>query len=250
MSYQWRTLSRSFETVLYHNHKRIYRGKLLEDSPYLQVHDDLSLVHIFCINLDPVDPQGLHRNTGKHYSCCTTPAHQHNNDTSTPPQTPTRLPQGWPLSWPRMETIYETSVYVSDVHVYVHVLTSCDSAETTHDQTERGSLCLLCRSCWSRRCWGGSWTPSPLARWSHGTVSPQTGRCRATSASLSEGEMGRKRWPLESRRHKLKKKKKNLAFSHHLIEGHVRVCAVRLCTGTSLTLWMMVSFKYSQRCSI
>lgn len=107
MLYQWRTLWRSF------------------DSRYLEVHDDLSLVHIFCVDLDPVDPQGLHRNTKKHYSCCATPVHQHNTDTSAPPQTPTRLPQGWPLSWPHMETIYETSVYVSDVHVYVRVLTSC-----------------------------------------------------------------------------------------------------------------------------
>lgn len=32
-------------------------------SPDLQVHDDLPLVHILRVHLDPVDPEGLHDKT-------------------------------------------------------------------------------------------------------------------------------------------------------------------------------------------
>lgn len=44
------------------------------DSPDLQVHDDLPPIHIFCINLDSIDPERLENNKSNHYGNNNTPA--------------------------------------------------------------------------------------------------------------------------------------------------------------------------------
>lgn len=66
-------------------------------SPDLQVHDDLPLIHILWVNLDPVDPKGLCNNIGNHYGHSNTGGNHHN--TANP--TSTWLKQGRP----RVETI-------------------------------------------------------------------------------------------------------------------------------------------------
>lgn len=54
-------------------------------SPNLQVHDDLPLVHIFSVNFDPVDPQGLDGNRMNSYDQHITAVHQSPTDAYTIP---------------------------------------------------------------------------------------------------------------------------------------------------------------------
>lgn len=171
-----------------------------QSSPDLQVHDDLSLIHIFRVNFDPIDPEGLQK-TDRNIMVTSTP--------QTTPNTPSQPHQGKSLSRPCVETICAARMCVSDLCIlYVFKLRPFPAVPChlllvvcfvppgiTHDHIlaeNPAATCSPCRPCqfwWSKRCWGGRGSLSPPAQWSHGTVFPQTGRCTATFASPSMGKI-------------------------------------------------------------
>lgn len=193
--------------------KQHWTWNILLGSPDLQVHNDLPLIHIFCINLDPVDPQGLQNNTTEtlwplHH--CSPPA-QHTPPTTVPHTVGTR---STPLlaqrgNYLRNQHICQRRARMFSSHTRAHppppavppaasslFFQRCNNTWSLLEasrETARCSLSRLCRSCWSRRCWGGSWSPLSPAQQSPAAFSPQIGRCRATSVSLSEGIRG-ERW--------------------------------------------------------
>lgn len=177
----------------------------LLDSPDLQVHDDLPLVHILRVHLDPVDPEGLrHKHTEMQWAARQRrpdgpPGAEHELD---PPPDPARKlftqqahtseagrvrfvarcrPPAPPHPTPPAVPPAASAATCWDL--FVCISQRCSDTEAAG----RRSLSVRCRSCWSRRCWGASCSPLSPAPPSRGGPSPQTGRCRATSASPSEG---------------------------------------------------------------